>query len=99
MSGELNQISQAIGALQASETEASRQRSAMWRELRAINEKLPELGQLAADVAEMKPAVEDWKMTKQRGLGYLACAGLAGSAITATIGGGTVALFKKWGWL
>ncbi len=99
MSGELNQISQAIGALQADANAAQRHREAVWQELRTISEKLTVVPQLVADVTAMKPAVEDWKATKQRGLGYLACAGLAGSAITAALGYATGALLKKMGWL
>lgn len=72
MAGELNQISLAIGALQADGEQARRHRDAIWKKLEGIEEKLGPLAVLANDVALMKPAVDDWRMTKQRALGILA---------------------------
>lgn len=77
-SGSLNDISLAIGALRADNSTGKRDRAAMLRAMHEMNKKLEPLPQLVKDVADMKLAVDDWKKTKQRGIGYLAAAGIAG---------------------
>jgi ferric-dicitrate binding protein FerR (iron transport regulator) len=76
--GDLNAISQAIGGLQESARQAQRSHDAMWTELKQMRGELVEVLALKREVADMRPHVEDWKRTKQRGIGLLALAGLAG---------------------
>lgn len=82
MSGELNQISLAIGALQADAEEAIRQREAICDELKAINRKLETLPDLAHRVAAMEPEVKAWADARRKASGALllltACAGAFG---------------------
>jgi hypothetical protein len=91
--GELNQISQAIGSLQESARAAQRSHDAMWLELKQMRSELAPIVALKKDVDDMKPHVEDWRRTKQRGVGMLAAAGIGGGLL----GQGLSALFRKIG--
>lgn len=93
--GELNEISVAIGQLQADSATAKLQHERTLRKLEEIGESIAKLANLADDVAEMKPAVEDWTRTKQRGLGIIAGAGIAGAGASQ----GLPWLLKKLGLL
>lgn len=94
VSGSLDEISRAIGALQADVGEGIRQREVMSEKLDKISEQLGGLTMIKADVEEMKPHVEDWKRTKQRGIGLLTLAGVGGG----TIATGLSSILKKIGW-
>ncbi len=91
--GELNQISQAIGSLQESARAAQRSHDAMWLELKQMRSELVQIFALKKDVDDMKPHVDDWRRTKQRGVGLLAAAGISGGVI----GQGLSTLLKKIG--
>ena len=82
MTGELNQISLAIGALRADAEEAIRQREAICDELKAINRKLEMLPDLGRRVAAMEPEVRAWADARRKAAGALfvltACAGAFG---------------------
>jgi Protein of unknown function (DUF1515) len=91
--GDLNAISQAIGGLQESAREAQRSHDAMWSELKQMRGELVEVLALKRDVADMRPHVEDWRRTKQRGIGLLAMAGFGGGML----GQGVSTLLKKLG--
>jgi hypothetical protein len=95
VTGELDQISRAIGALEAKVDEGARQRDLINRKLDAVLAGQAELRGLAGEVAALKPHVEDWKRVKQRGLGYLAGAGIGGAGLAT----GFHAVLKKWGFL
>ena len=80
-SGDLNAISQAIGGLQESARQAQRSHDAMWSELKQMRGDLVEVLALKRDVAEMRPHVDDWRRTKQCGIGLLAMAGFGGGML------------------
>lgn len=71
MSGELHEISAAIGELRAEVRAGAQQREAMVRQLIEMNEKLAAVPQLAASMAEIKPKVEAHERMSNRGLGFL----------------------------
>ena len=91
--GELNQISQAIGGLQESARAVQRSHDAMWLELKQMRSELLQIFALKKDVDDMKPHVDDWRRTKQRGVGLLVAAGIGGGML----GQGFSALLKKIG--
>lgn len=72
MAGELQEISRAIGRLEAGEEERQRQISALFRKLDEMREQLAELKRLAKTVEVLEPQVQDWTRTKNRALGALA---------------------------
>lgn len=100
MSGEINAISNALGRLQESAEAAERSRLAMWGEIKGFR---GEQSEMRADLAQvlalkgrvdaMEPHVEDWKQTKQRGIGILAVVGLASGGVGAAV----VAWLRKMG--
>jgi hypothetical protein len=91
--GELNQISQAIGGLQESARQAQYSHEALWAELKALRADLTGVLSLKRDINDMKPHVDDWRRTKQRGVGLLAAAGIAGGML----GQGLSTVLKKIG--
>lgn len=72
MAGELHEISQAIGRLEANEEERTRQISALFRKIDDLGEKVAEIKPIVETVKEMKPSVEDWNRTKNRAMGAIA---------------------------
>lgn len=72
MNGELHQISQAIGRLEAGEAERARQVTELFRKMDDIKDTLAKIGPTLATVHAMKPEVEDWTRTKNRALGAIA---------------------------
>lgn len=105
MTGEINYISKTLGALEAgnaemlrrlaaSDGETVRHREWITGRLEEIGKKLASAEQLRKDVDDMKPAVDDWRAMKQRGIGVIAAAGIAGGGIAVAIG----MLAKKLGW-
>lgn len=58
----------------------------------SMNERLKNV---ESSISEMKPPIEDYKKTKQRGLGYLAGAAIAGSGITFSVAEIISAFLKK----
>jgi hypothetical protein len=91
--GKLDQISQAIGCLQESARAAQRTHDAIWSELKELRSELAPIVALKKDVDDMRPHVEDWRRTKQRGVGLLAAAGVGGGLL----GQGLSALLRKLG--
>lgn len=109
MAGDLDQISEAIGALRAMHTsmldtqrdrweETRRQHQDLRAEIIGLNAKLAPIAALAKDVAEMKPAVRDWQMTKQRAVGIVAVLSLIFTGIGFLIELGGSWILKKFGW-
>lgn len=101
----LHEISAAIGRLQGLQEAAERRYGADHQEttdhreemrdgLAEIRNSLKPLLALKERVDRMEPAVDDWRATKQRGIGLIAAAGLGGGGIAAAI----PALLKKIGW-
>lgn len=72
MAGELHEISQAIGRLEAGEDERKRQISALFRKIDDLGEKVSEIKPLVETVKAIKPEVEDWTRTKNRAMGAIA---------------------------
>jgi uncharacterized protein YlxW (UPF0749 family) len=72
MDGQLHEISQAIGRLEAGEDERKRQTSALFRKLDELRDDMAELKPLAETVKALKPEVDDWVRTKNRALGAIA---------------------------
>lgn len=72
MAGELHEISQAIGRLEANEEERLRQISALFRKLDEVRDQVADLKPIVEVVKEMKPSVEDWNRTKNRAMGAIA---------------------------
>lgn len=82
--GDLHQISVAIGALQAKAEESGRDVEAIFQQIREINQKLAPLPALVADVAALKPKVEAHERLKNRGLGFLF--GISGTSSIGAVG-------------
>lgn len=86
MSGDIDRISVAIGELKAMAAEEAKQRRAVWKTLNGMSASLyalaARLPPLESKVMAMEPHVEDWKRTKQRGIGVLFAAGAAGAGLT-----------------
>jgi hypothetical protein len=91
--GRLDQISQAIGGLQESACAAQRSHDAMWLELKQMRSELVQIFALKKDVDDMRPHVDDWRRTKQRGVGLLAAASIGGGLL----GQGLSTLLEKIG--
>ena len=91
--GELNEISRAIGSLQEAARAAQRSHEAIWLELKEMRSELAVVVALKKDVDDMRPHVEDWRRTKQRGVGLLAAAGIGGGLL----GQGVATLLRKIG--
>jgi hypothetical protein len=72
MTGELHEISLAIGRLEAGEAERIRQVSALFRKLDELKEDVAEIKPVVATVNALKPEVEDWTRTKNRAMGAIA---------------------------
>lgn len=85
MTGQIDQISAAIGALQADARTARDEHTQTANTLKNITEKLDLLLPVVKDVAEMKPHIEDYKRLKQRGLGIIAGVGLTGGGFGAAL--------------
>lgn len=93
----LDELSVSIGSLQAQVAESDRQRKAQFQKLDQIQEKLTEVsGQikmLADQVStvrkemeeDIRPAVNDWRSTKTKGLAVLGFIALMGSGAGAAI--------------
>lgn len=93
MTGELNELSRAIGALQHSAEITAEQTAAMWRRLDEIKSLLVQQGAdhkiAVADTAAIKeqivkeimPTVREMNALKQRGIGMLAMVGLVAGAL------------------
>lgn len=98
MSG-FDEISAAIGRLEAKVDQGAEDRRAIGGKVDTLIEanlrSIARVDAVEKDVALMKPDVEDWRRSKQRGIGYLAGAGLAGGGLAT----GFHALLKKWGFL
>ena len=97
---DVDRISQILGALQAEVQENQRQHHASFKKLDAIEEKINKLAGAIELIAleqrnikkeiddDIKPAVQDFKNLKNKGLGIIAFIGLMGS--------GTGAALAKW---
>ena len=72
MNGDLHQISQAIGRLEAGEAERASQVRELFRKMDDIKDTLAAIGPTLATVHAMKPEVEDWTRTKNRAMGAIA---------------------------
>ena len=72
MAGELHEISQAIGRLEAGEAERARQVTELFRKMDDIKDTLAKIGPTLATVHAMKPEVDDWTRTKNRAMGAIA---------------------------
>lgn len=72
MAGELHEISQAIGRLEAGEAERARQVAELFRKMDDIKDTMAKIGPTLAAVHAMKPEVDDWVRTKNRALGAIA---------------------------
>jgi len=83
----LDEMSRAIGALQAGMEIAREQHVKLDATLHDMNDKLDLLMPVIKDVAEMKPHVDDYKRLKQRGIGILAGVGLVGGSLGSAITG------------
>lgn len=90
---EIDQISKQLGELIGAERENSRQLDAIWKKLDAISREQQETNGLAKEALrmasenernmreEIKPAVDDYKTLKAKGMGALAMAGLISSGV------------------
>lgn len=102
--GDLDEISLTLGKLLNGQEEAVRKQEAIFRNIDEIKGAMSEIkGSVATvtaghtalkvDVDEnVKPHIEDFKKTKQRGIGLMAGVGLGGGASGATI----ATLLGKW---
>lgn len=95
--GDLNGISQAIGGLQEAAKQAQRNHEAVWGALSKMREDLTPVLTLERRITAMEADVDDWRRIKQRGIGVLILAGLAGTALGAGIGNSIGAVLRKLG--
>lgn len=90
MSGQLHEISQAIGRLEAAAEEHQRQNLTLFRKLDELHNQVADLAPVVETVKAIKPEVEDWTRTKNKALGVLAVLsavmGAAGSWIVEHLG-------------
>lgn len=61
---------------------------------RAVGRLESKVDALREDIKEMKPHIEDWKKTKQRGIGFGIAGLFAGSGVGATIAGIVAKFFQ-----
>jgi chromosome segregation ATPase len=97
MPGEIDQFSAELGRLRAQAEEAERQRGAQFRKLDTISDQVAKVaGQIeliASQIAsvkkeledDIKPAVQDFKSLKSKGLGVIGVVALLGSGAGAII--------------
>ena len=87
----IDDVSQTLGELVASVRTLTKQTGDQWEKLDEIEKTLAKVEALADDIAEMKPAVDEFKALKQRGLGVLGMIGLLASGA----GAGAVYFMEK----
>lgn len=95
--GEIDQISKQLGILIGTEKENSRQLDAIWKKLDAISKEQQETNGLSKEALrlatenerrmheDIKPAVDDYKTLKAKGLGALAMAGMIGGGLSTVV--------------
>ena len=86
----LNEVSAAIGRLEATQEHQRETDKDILSELKDLNKKMSRFEAAANDVAEMKPVVEELTKIKNKGFGVLIGLGIAaggiGAALKDTIG-------------
>lgn len=94
MAGELHEISQAIGRLEAAAQETQRQNSTLFRKVEELQRQVGELAPVVDTVKAMKPEVDDWTRTRNKALGavaFLSCI----AAVMGAVGNWLSALAKE----
>jgi len=72
MAGELHEISQAIGRVEAVGQDLQRQSATLFRKVEEMQRQLAEFAPVAETVKALKPEVDDWTRTKNKALGAIA---------------------------
>jgi hypothetical protein len=87
----IDDVSKTLGELVASVHSLTNQTRDQWEKLEEIERHAAKWEGVADDISEMKPAVDEFKALKQRGLGVLGMIGLLASGA----GAGAVYFMEK----
>ena len=97
MSGELHEISAAIGELRGEVRAANAQRAEINRKLDAVVRKLDGLSPMVARLDRIEPMVDEHERVNQRAVGFHAALGIGGGVAGSGLVAGALALARKMG--
>lgn len=90
MSGELNEISRAIGRMEEAIAQGNKSRDRLSDKIdelvKSVHAVAVKAEQVSADVEELKPIVEDYRDTRARAKGVIACFTLAAALVGGVAG-------------
>jgi len=97
MSGELHEISAAIGELRGEVRAANAQRAEINRKLDSVVQKLDGLSPMVARLDRIEPMVDEHERVNQRAVGFHAALGIGGGVAGSGLVAGALALARKMG--